>query len=420
MMCGLTNISSGDAIVNGHSVRKEPEKVKASVGVVQDISNLYPELTCFDNLMFSAEMHGVPKRLRKERVLELLEFFDLEDKKDEKFANLFRGLKRRLTIAAALVHKPKILLLDEPTLVLDVKSRRKMWALIKALKEEDITIFLTSHNVYEVSHLSERVAVINKGRIVAEGKPSELKRLVPYDETIELGVSDPKRLLERLKGVDVIDRAYLDKGTLKVVARDSLVAIEEISQVLREEGIDVNFMSLRSADMEEVFLKIVEGEGVGRFKQGDLHSKKDIKEYYMKPATMSWGIIFPASFALAFAIKNGGRLGELAPGLIALALFFGSTSMSAASIVFERKIGSFERLLLFPVSYTTIALGKTLSSFLFGVLSSVVTLAIILPLASSHPPLHPWLLLATYSSRRSPSPPLGCSSLTCSRIPRRR
>ncbi|ASI98483.1 ABC transporter ATP-binding protein [Thermococcus celer] len=274
MMCGLTNISSGDAIVNGHSVRKEPEKVKASVGVVQDISNLYPELTCFDNLMFSAEMHGVPKRLRKERVLELLEFFDLEDKKDEKFANLFRGLKRRLTIAAALVHKPKILLLDEPTLVLDVKSRRKMWALIKALKEEDITIFLTSHNVYEVSHLSERVAVINKGRIVAEGKPSELKRLVPYDETIELGVSDPKRLLERLKGVDVIDRAYLDKGTLKVVARDSLVAIEEISQVLREEGIDVNFMSLRSADMEEVFLKIVEGEGVGRFKQGDLHSQE--------------------------------------------------------------------------------------------------------------------------------------------------
>ncbi|ASI98482.1 ABC transporter permease [Thermococcus celer] len=122
-------------------------------------------------------------------------------------------------------------------------------------------------------------------------------------------------------------------------------------------------------------------------------AKKDIKEYYMKPATMSWGIIFPASFALAFAIKNGGRLGELAPGLIALALFFGSTSMSAASIVFERKIGSFERLLLFPVSYTTIALGKTLSSFLFGVLSSVVTLAIILPLASSHP-LHPWLLLA--------------------------
>ncbi|GAB6102534.1 ABC transporter permease [Thermococcus atlanticus] len=121
-------------------------------------------------------------------------------------------------------------------------------------------------------------------------------------------------------------------------------------------------------------------------------AKKDIKEYYMKPATMSWGIIFPASFALAFAIKSGGRLGELAPGLIALALFFGSTSMSAASIVFERKIGSFERLLLFPVSYTTIALGKTLSSFLFGVLSSAVTLAIILPLASASL-LHPWLLL---------------------------
>ncbi|WP_456453704.1 ABC transporter ATP-binding protein [Thermococcus sp.] len=274
MLCGLTNVSSGDAMVNGHSVRKEAEKVKASIGVVQDISNLYPELTCFDNLMFCAEMHGVPKRLRKERVLELLAFFGLEDRKNEKFANLSKGLKRRLTIAAALVHKPKILLLDEPTLGLDVKSRRKMWKLIQALKEEGLTIFLTSHNVYEVSRLSERVAVINRGRIVAEGEPSELRKLVPYDETIELSVSDPKKLIERLRDSKVIVRAYLDKDSLRIVARNPLAAVEQISRILREEGIDVNFMSLRSADMEEVFLKIVEGEGIGGSKQSTLHSQE--------------------------------------------------------------------------------------------------------------------------------------------------
>jgi len=273
MLCGLTKVSGGDAIVNGHSVRKEPERVKASVGVVQDISNLYPELTCFDNLMFSAGMYGVPKRLRKERVLELLKFFELEDKKDEKFLNLSRGLKRRLTIAAALVHKPKILLLDEPTLGLDVKSRRKMWKLIRALKDEGLTIFLTSHNVYEVSRLSERVAVINRGRIVAEGTPSELKKLVPYDETIELGVSEPKRVMALLKKGEFVDRAYVEGDTLKVVSKDPLAAIEEISRILKEEGIEVNFMNLRSADMEEVFLKIVEGEGVEGAKIG-IHSQK--------------------------------------------------------------------------------------------------------------------------------------------------
>lgn len=167
-----------------------------------------------------------------------------------------------MTIAAALVHKPRILLLDEPTIGLDVKSRRKMWALIRALKEEGITIFLTSHNVYEVSRLCERIAIINKGRIVAEGTPSELKRLVPYDETIELSVSDSKRLINRLKnsGDENIVKAYLDKDVLKIIAKDPTAAIEEVARILREDKIDVNYMSLKSADMEEVFLKIVEGK----------------------------------------------------------------------------------------------------------------------------------------------------------------
>lgn len=124
-------------------------------------------------------------------------------------------------------------------------------------------------------------------------------------------------------------------------------------------------------------------------------AKKDIKEYYMKPATMSWGVIFPAAFAIAFALKSGSRFEELVPGLIALALFFGSTSMSAASIMFERRIGSFERLLLFPVSYTIIALGKTLSSFFFGILSSIVTLAIVFSLAPV--PLHHTYLLLGFT-----------------------
>ena len=108
-------------------------------------------------------------------------------------------------------------------------------------------------------------------------------------------------------------------------------------------------------------------------------AKKDIKEYYLKPPTISWGIVFPVAFTLAFILKGGHHVKEIVPGLIALALFFGTTSMAAASIVFERKIGSFERLLLFPISYTGIALGKTLSSFIFGMVSLFATLAVVLP-----------------------------------------
>ncbi len=129
---------------------------------------------------------------------------------------------------------------------------------------------------------------------------------------------------------------------------------------------------------------------------------KDLKEYYMKPGTVSWGILFPVAFTLAFMVRRGGLTPWLAPGMVSLALFFGSTSMSAMSIVFERRIGSFERLLLYPVSYTTIALGKTLSSFIMGLISALPILLIIIPVLGRGP-VHPVLvflalLLATFSS----------------------
>ena len=117
-------------------------------------------------------------------------------------------------------------------------------------------------------------------------------------------------------------------------------------------------------------------------------AKKDLKEYYFKPGTVSWGLIFPVAFTLAFFIRHGSSSLWLTPGMISLAIFFGATSMSGMSLVFERRIGSFERLLLFPISYMGIAFGKTLSSFLFGVFSAipVVILALILvPVSPSNP-----------------------------------
>jgi len=129
---------------------------------------------------------------------------------------------------------------------------------------------------------------------------------------------------------------------------------------------------------------------------------KDFREYYMKPGALSWGLLFPFVFALAFMIRRGGLTEWLAPGMITLALFFGSTSMSAMSIVFERRLGSFERLMLYPVNYTTIALGKTLSSFLMGIVSIIPVLILVMTILRTAP-AHPFLLalatvLATFES----------------------
>lgn len=127
-------------------------------------------------------------------------------------------------------------------------------------------------------------------------------------------------------------------------------------------------------------------------------AKKDIKEYYLKPPTISWGILFPLAFALTFIIRSRGDIHELAPGLISLALFFGTTSMASASIVFERRIGAFERLLLYPASYLDIALGKVLSSFLFGTISSIATIFLLIPLLKLKPLSIPLLIASVFSS----------------------
>ncbi|RLG47510.1 MAG: ATP-binding protein [Thermoproteota archaeon] len=259
MLCGLSKISDGTAYVNGFDVIKEKIKVKASIGVVPDISNLYPELSCYDNLNFSAEMYGVPKSERKERIMDLLDFFGLIDKKDEKFANLSKGMKRRATIAAALVHEPELLFLDEPTIGLDVMGKRKMWHLIERLNEKGLTIFLTTHNINEASKLSHRLAIINKGKIVAEGTPSDLKKLIPGSQVLELKITPFENFNEELANMEgVVKVDFWKDGTVRIVAKDAVGVLQKLLRRIVERGLSLELLSLRGAEMEEVFIKLLE------------------------------------------------------------------------------------------------------------------------------------------------------------------
>jgi len=259
MLCGLSKISEGIAKVNGFDVKRERIKVKASIGVVPDVSNLYPELTCYENLNFSAEMYGVPRSERKGKIMELLDFFGLREKRDEKFANLSKGLKRRATIAAALVHDPQLLFLDEPTIGLDVMGRRKMWNLIEKVNERGLTIFLTTHNINEASMLSDRMVIINKGKIVAEGTPSDLKKLIPGSQIIELKVKPSSKLEDELGNIKRIITFYsLKDGTMRIVAEDPVSVLQTLLNDISEKGLILELLSLRGADMEEVFVKLLE------------------------------------------------------------------------------------------------------------------------------------------------------------------
>ena len=185
MLTGLTRPTSGQARVLGLDLPRDLPRIKKQVGVVPERSNLYDELTARDNLLFIAALYGVPRREREARADELLRRFRLEEKRDAPFARLSRGMKRALTVAAALIHRPRLLFLDEPTVGLDVVSARGLRALIGRLREEGVTIFLTTHYMEEAERLADRVALLVQGGVVALDTVENLKARVQRGATVE-------------------------------------------------------------------------------------------------------------------------------------------------------------------------------------------------------------------------------------------
>ncbi len=166
ILTGLARPDSGTIRIGGLECTRNPKVAQHLIGVVPDESNLYPELSGFDNLCFCASLYGMPKRERQARAHELLEIFGLAEAANRKFAGYSRGMKRKLTIAAGIIHRPPILFLDEPTTGIDVSSARQVRQLIAQLHRAGTTIFLTTHYIEEAERLCERIAFIVKGQIV--------------------------------------------------------------------------------------------------------------------------------------------------------------------------------------------------------------------------------------------------------------
>ena len=174
IMTGLTKLSSGDVYLNGFHVGKEELMAKKQCGLVPQSINLDQELTVFENLDIHGRLYGMPYKKRVSKIHELLEYMEIGDRKDSLVKQLSGGLKRRVMIARALVHSPEILFLDEPTVGLDANIRRRIWALIKRIQQDNTTIFLTSHYIEEAEFLAQRVAFLDLGKIVAVDTPVNL------------------------------------------------------------------------------------------------------------------------------------------------------------------------------------------------------------------------------------------------------
>lgn len=252
MLTGLSRPTAGVARLLGLDLARDLPRIKKCIGVVPETSNLYDELTAIDNLVFAMQLYGVPRAERKPRAEALLERFHLAEKRDTPFAKLSRGMKRALTIAAALAHRPPLIFLDEPTTGLDVMSARNLRRMIAGLRDEGVTVFLTTHYLEEAERLCDRIAIIVQGRIVALDTVDGLKSGAQQKIVVEVTLARPDGQAEkrRLECDDDIEsavqsllsessgRRVLSVNTLRPSLEDVFVRLTGLSAevMLAEKG----------------------------------------------------------------------------------------------------------------------------------------------------------------------------------------
>lgn len=187
MLATLLKPTAGSATVNGFDIVKEPAKVRASIGIVFQAPSSDDMLTGYENLKLHSLLYSVPRKIREKRISDVLELVDLTERQHDQVKKYSGGMRRRLEIARGILHKPKILFLDEPTLGLDPRSRESMWKYIRKLvQEEKITIILTTHYMEEADFLCDRIGILDRGKIIALDTPSQLKEIVSGNDIIKL------------------------------------------------------------------------------------------------------------------------------------------------------------------------------------------------------------------------------------------
>ena len=255
MLVGLSRPSNGTAMVAGHSILDDIVEVKRHVGVVPEISNLYDELSVRDNLVFMAQLYHVPRQERTSRVDEVLQSFNLTERKTTKFGKLSKGLKRRVVIAASLVHGPEILFLDEPTVGLDVASAHSLREYIEQLGENDTTVFLTTHYIEEADHLCDRIAILVHGRIVVLDTPAEIKKRVRAQSVIRVEFSRmPDGSL--LKGLHSLGKLEVEGRSIRLQVENTSEALDSLFKLTSSEGVSLEAIETGQPTLEEAFVEL--------------------------------------------------------------------------------------------------------------------------------------------------------------------
>jgi ABC-2 type transport system ATP-binding protein len=250
----LIPADTGEIRVAGHDVRTQAAGVRSAIGVTGQFSAVDNLLTGAENLRLMADLRHLGRDTGRRRMRELLERFDLADAADKPLSTYSGGMRRRLDLAMTLVGDPRVIFLDEPTTGLDPRSRRTMWQIIGELVADGVTIFLTTQYLDEADRLAERIAVLDQGRIVAEGIPAELKRRISGGHT-ELQFADPVALRHAAALLDIA-LPDDDKLALQVPGDGTLAFLRSLLAQLDDARVDVEDLSIHSPDLDDVFFAV--------------------------------------------------------------------------------------------------------------------------------------------------------------------
>lgn len=262
ILCGLLQRDDGEVTIGGLDINREPVAVKQRIGVVHEQSNLYPELSCRRNLEYIAELFGLRRSSRRARTDFLLEVFDLSDRATSPIRALSRGMKHRLTVAAALIHSPEVVFLDEPTAGLDVPSTHALRSLIKEVNRDGTTVFLTTHNLMEAEGLSNRVLILVTGRVVAQGTAEEIRQRVIRSRTLAVRLSEDVKEESLRKSCPTIESASTEEGVWYLEVNDIHEAVGQVMSFAQKEDIRVLQIDTVTPGLEDAFMKILENNSV--------------------------------------------------------------------------------------------------------------------------------------------------------------
>ncbi len=255
MLTGLTSITAGEVKVFNKDIVKNAKFIKKRIGVVEDTSNLFPDLTVYENLLFKARAFGVNYHTIREKIMNYLEMFNLSNKVKSKFLSLSQGQKRIVSIVSSLLHSPEVLFLDEPTLGLDINVRNRVHQLLLQLnKQKNVTIFLTSHYFEEVEKLCNRISIVSKGSIIFDGDINKLKTLFPEDKVISIELTTP---INEAKVSKYFTHFKIKENKLFIAGYDVALILEKINKFVKDNKLKIKEINTEGNKLEDLFLRLL-------------------------------------------------------------------------------------------------------------------------------------------------------------------